>query len=97
MSAWLLVVQGAHKGRPYAMSFFVGATLVVALHQQTPVRFIHQGRPSGRYRTRNDGYDFAISPHELREVCFEFRPSETSEGVGGRRAPDAPQPRVRKW
>jgi len=51
----LLVVQGAHKGRPYAMSFFVGATLVVALQQDTPVRFIHQGRPSGRYRTRNDG------------------------------------------
>ena len=41
MSPWLPVVQGAHKGRPYAMSFFVGATLVGALYQHTPVRFIH--------------------------------------------------------
>ena len=74
--------QGAHKGRPYAMSFFVGATLVVALHQQTPVRFIHQGRLSGRYRTRNDGYDFAISPHEPREFCFEFPPLKHQRAWG---------------
>jgi len=45
MSAWLPLVQGAHKGRPYAMPFFVGATLVVALQKHSPVRFIHQGRP----------------------------------------------------
>ena len=41
-------MQGAHKGRPYAMSFFVGATLVVALHQHTPsVSSIRVGRQAG--------------------------------------------------
>ena len=37
----------------------------------------------------------AISPHDLREVCLESRPSETSEGVGDAGRTDAPQPRVR--
>ena len=53
-------------------------------------------RAQGRRRiSRVRRYGFAISPRVAREACFEFLPSETSEGVGGRRAPDAPQPRVR--
>ena len=47
----VVVVQGAHKGRPYIMSFFVGATLVVALCR---LIFCSRDRDASTYLTVTD-------------------------------------------